>query len=163
MSFIKILKTSTSALFLLILSHSPAFTLTVEQKVFVHKLDNCLETIYKRIKKDRHIDRKIIIAMAIVESSWGNSRFAKQGNNLFGIRTYNLKTPHIKPSGYKNPKFGLKKFNSFCDSVAYTIWTLNDHHAHKKFSKNKKIDNLTNWAADPDYIKKIKEKMKLLD
>ena len=101
--------------------------------------------------------------MAALESGWGTSRFAKEGNNLFGIRTFNLDTPHIKPHGFKNPKFGLKKFNSFCDSIAYTIWTLNDHHAHKKFSKDKRVENLTNWATDPQYIKKLKARIKSLE
>lgn len=142
---------------------SPALSLSVEQKVFVTKVDSCLDSIYNRIDKKRHIDKKIIIAMAALESGWGTSRFAKEGNNLFGIRTFNLDTPHIKPHGFKNPKFGLKKFNSFCDSIAYTIWTLNDHHAHKKFSKDKRVENLTNWATDPQYIKKLKARIKSLE
>lgn len=160
LSFIKIQKTSIKLVFLILLFSSPAQALTADQRSFVNKIDYCLDSIYKRIDKDRHISKEIIIAMAVLESNWGKSRFAKEGLNFFGIRTFDLSVPHIKPKGFKNPKFGLRKFPNYCSSVAYTIWTLNDHHAHKEFSKDKKIENLTNWATDPEYIDKLKNKIR---
>lgn len=163
MSFTKTQKTSIKLVLLLSLFSYPSFALTTNQKVFVNKIDYCLDNIYKRIDKNRHIDKQIIIAMAALESDWGRSRFAKEGLNFFGIRTFDLDIPHIKPKGFKNPKFGIKKFNNFCASVAYTILTLNDHHAHIKFSKDKKIENLTNWATDPEYIDKLKKKILQLE
>jgi uncharacterized FlgJ-related protein len=159
LSFIKIQETSIKLVFLLIFFNTPAYALTADQKSFVNNIDYCLDSIYKRIDKSRHINKEIIIAMAALESDWGRSRFAKEGLNFFGIRTFDLNIPHIKPNGYKNPKFGLRIFPNFCASVAYTIWTLNDHHAHKKFSNDKKIENLTNWATDPKYIDKLKKKI----
>ena len=98
--------------------------------------------------------------MATIESNYGKSRFAKLGYNFFGIRTFNLDKPHIKPKGYKNPNFGLIKFKHFCESVNYTVWTLNDHLAHKRFSQTKDVKDLHNWAADPDYRNKIRRRIK---
>ena len=37
----------------------------------------------------------MIIGRAVLESGWGNSRFAVQGNNLFGIRTWTESTLHL--------------------------------------------------------------------
>ena len=37
--------------------------------------------------------REIIHAMAVLETGYGTSRFAIEGNNLFGIRTWDPETP----------------------------------------------------------------------
>ena len=41
----------------------------------------------------------MIIGQAVLESGWGNSRFAVQGNNLFGIRTWTESTQHLLLQG----------------------------------------------------------------
>ena len=38
---------------------------------------------------------EIIVGQASLESDWGKSRFAIQGNNLYGMRQYDLTEPHI--------------------------------------------------------------------
>ncbi|MAE56065.1 MAG: hypothetical protein CMK23_08715 [Porticoccaceae bacterium] len=154
------IKKKSSLLLFLLLFPTPSSALSQAEHTFIRQIDYCLSQLYKRIDEDRHIDRQIIIAMASLESNYGRSRFALEGYNFFGIRTNNLDRPHIKPKGYKNPNFGLIKFKHFCESVNYTVWTLNDHPAHKKFSKSKNVNDLINWATDPDYIKKIKERIK---
>ena len=41
--------------------------------------------------------KELIIAQAAIETGWGKSRFANEGNNLFGIRTWNIDEPHLLP------------------------------------------------------------------
>lgn len=158
-NFIK--KKSSLFLFIIILPNN-SFALTDEQHKFVNQINYCLTQLYKRIPENRHIDKEIIIAMATIESNFGKSRFATLGYNFFGIRTFNLDKPHIKPKGYENPNFGLIKFKHFCESVNYTVWTLNDHPAHKRFSQTKDVKDLHNWAADPDYRNKIRRRIKFI-
>ena len=43
---------------------------------------NSMEDEWKRIPVD------LVVAQAIHESEWGRSRFAVEGNNLMGIRTF---------------------------------------------------------------------------
>jgi len=157
-NFIK--KKSNLLLFLLFFP-STSLALTQQEHTFIRQVDYCLTKLYKRISADRHISKDIIIAMATIESDYGRSRFAIEGYNYFGIRTYDLSKPHIKPKGYKNPKFGLIKFKHICESINYTVWTLNDHPAHKKFSQTKNVKDLHNWASDPDYRNKIRRRIKL--
>lgn len=47
--------------------------------------------------------------MAGVESGWGTSRFATEGNALFGVRTWDLETvPHMKAKVIQMPIGVLK-------------------------------------------------------
>ena len=86
----------------------------------------------------------MIIGQAALESAWGQSRFAKEANNLFGIRTWNKDTPHLLPQGVEKwPGWGVKAFASKCDSVHYYIDLLNNHNAYKEFRelRQKMLDN----------------------
>ena len=42
------------------------------------------------------IQRNNFIAMAVLETGYGTSRFAIEGNNLFGIRTWDPETLQLK-------------------------------------------------------------------
>lgn len=101
------------------------------------------------------VNENIIIGMAVLESDYGRSRFAKEGNNFFGIRTFDLTVPHLKPLGYKNPDFGVIKFKNFCGSVKYTLHTLTHHYAYDEFRITGNIEDLDPWAEDPYYIDKL--------
>ena len=45
-------------------------------------------------RQSKRVPISIIIAMAGIESAWGTSRFATEGNALFGVRTWRLDTYH---------------------------------------------------------------------
>ena len=104
------------------------------------------------------------MAQAALESGWGNSRFALEGHNLFGIRTYDLKEPHMLPSN--NPKkWGVKVYMHECDSVLNYINILNNGSAYKKYRQLREdgiddpfilVETLDAYASDKDYFSKIK-------
>ena len=102
--------------------------------------------------------------MAGIESGWGTSRFANEGNNLFGIRTWDLTSDHMKPLGIEKPTFGLKKYATKCDSVKDMIRNLNTHRAYTEFrvERSKQLDDgkwdykklmelLSAWSTNPEY------------
>ena len=64
---------------------------------FVDATYKCVEYLNFTTDRASRVPTSIIIAMAGIESGWGTSRFAVDGNNLFGIRTWNLDEPHLKP------------------------------------------------------------------
>jgi Bax protein len=74
----------------------------------------------------------MILAQAAIESSWGTSRFAREGNNLFGIWTWGEKglVPEGRDDG-KNHKVAI--YDSILDSVRVYILTLNRLPAYSKF------------------------------
>ena len=135
---------------------------------FVNATGKCVEYLNFTTDRQSRVPTSIIIAMAGIESGWGTSRFAKQGNNLFGIRTWDLKEPHMKPKDVQDAKFGLKKYPTKCDSIRDMIRILNTHTAYTEFriERIKQIKNgtwdypsllllLGAWSTNPDYHKII--------
>ena len=125
---------------------------------------------YLNFTTDRksRVPTSIIIAMAGIESGWGTSRFSLEGNNLFGIRTWDLEKDHMKPLGVENAKFGLEKYDTKCDSVKDMIRNLNTHTAYTDFRVERAeqikkgqwdykvlISKLSAWSTNPDYGKII--------
>ena len=135
---------------------------------FVNATGKCVEYLNFTTDRASRVPTSIIIAMAGIESAWGTSRFSKEGNNLFGIRTWDLETDHMKPKEVKDAKFGLKKYATKCDSIKDMIRILNTHPAYTEFriERQKQIKNGTwdydkllslidAWSTNPDYNKII--------
>lgn len=74
----------------------------------------------------------LILAQGAVESSWGGSRFARTGNNIFGIWTWEERgiIPAAREEG-KNHK--VKVYDSILDSVRSYILMLNRLPAYRRF------------------------------
>jgi len=85
---------------------------------FVRSMHKCINYINFTTPKHLRIPYEMIIGQAALESGWGKSRFAKEANNLFGIRTWKESSPHLLPMGVEKwPGWGVKVFASKCDSV----------------------------------------------
>lgn len=75
----------------------------------------------------------LVLAQAAAESGWGTSRFAREGNNLFGQRTYkagNGMVPANRPAGEIHE---VKRFGSLFESVRSYMRNLNTHNAYREF------------------------------
>ena len=144
-------------------------------KEFIESLNDCINWHERNTTIWQNVPREIIIAQAVLESAYGTSRFAKQGNNLFGVMTFNLDEPHLKPLGNKNSKFGAKIYQNKCESVKDYIIVLNTGSAFTHFRelrfqmlKNDDLDvlalvkTLTRYATNPNYIKLLKKTIKSL-
>ena len=83
------------------------------------------------LKKINTIPISIILAQSIIESGWGASRFAQEGNALFGQWTWR-NDDGIKPKGNLDASFSVKNFKSLLDSVNSYILNLNTHQAYKE-------------------------------
>ncbi len=90
------------------------------------------ETVSQLKKRVRAVPVSLLLAQSALESSWGTSRFAKEGNNLFGIRTWGKKglVPGERAAG---SKFLVAEYDTILDSVKAYILTLNSHHLYVKF------------------------------
>lgn len=79
------------------------------------------------------IPPSLAIAQAATESGWGKSRFAKQGNNLFGQSCF-VRGCGIAPktNARAKPKYEVKKYSSVNDSVRSYAKNLNTHAAYEK-------------------------------
>ena len=141
----------------------PNFEHTNNQQ-FIDNVIKCVEYIDYTTTDVYTVNIELLLAQAALESGWGNSRFARVGKNLFGIRTYDLTEPHMLPSN--NPKkWGVKVFEHECNSVLNYITILNNGSAYKKYRQLREdgIDNpyilvetLDAYASDKNYFSKIK-------
>ena len=90
-----------------------------------------------KIRMDE-IPVSLAIAQAAKETGWGTSRFAQQGNALFGQWTYHGKG--IKPAGADDEdKHKVMKFKILKASVRAYQRNLNTHKSYKKFRKVRAI------------------------
>jgi len=130
---------------------------------FLNSVNQCVEYIYNTTSDVYPVNREILLAQAALESGWGNSRFSLEGRNLFGMRTYDLREPHMLPSN--NPKkWGVKVYDHECDSVLHYISTLNNHSAYEDYRKGlednidvfKLVETLGAYASDKNYFPKVK-------
>ena len=95
---------------------------------------------YRTTKSDELLARinvvpiSLVLAQAAIESSWGDSRFVNEGNNLFGIWTWGKYgiIPARREEG-KNHK--VASYESILDSVRAYILILNRVSAYKQFRK----------------------------
>jgi len=141
----------------------PDFEHTNNQQ-FLDNVLQCVEYIEHTTSDIYPVNVELLLAQAALESGWGNSRFARVGKNLFGIRTYDLKEPHMLPSN--NPKkWGVKVYQHECDSVFNYITILNNGSAYKKYRKLREdgiddpyilVETLDAYASDKNYFSKIK-------
>ncbi len=84
------------------------------------------------LNKINSIPISLILAQSIIESGWGASRFAQEGNALFGQWTWK-NDDGIKPRGNLDANFSVKSFDSLLDSVNSYILNLNTHPAYNEF------------------------------
>ena len=135
-----------------------------DKQSFMEATGRCVEYINYTTDKMSRVPTSIIIAMAGIESGWGTSRFATEGNALFGVRTWDPKTPQMKPLELPDAEFGVKKYQNKCDSVRDMIRILNTHPAYTLFRERKEqqidagkwnyrelLEGMTAWSTNPDY------------
>ena len=134
----------------------PDFEHTNNQQ-FLDNVNQCVDYWYNTTTDILPVNREILLAQAALESGWGTSRFANEGNNLFGIRTWTKTVPHMIPHGIKKwPGWGVKIFGSKCDSVKEYIRILNNHPAYEEFRTARQNFFVQNMDPDPlVLIKKI--------
>ena len=140
---------------------------------FVKAVGRGIEFLNLHLEPEKRIHRDIIIAMAVLETGYGKSRFAHEANNLFGIRTWNKNVPQLKAKENPDAVWGVKKYKTKCLSVKDMIDIINRHHAYEDFrivrakqlesgkiDIDTQIDQLHKWSTNPDYTKLVKNRAK---
>ncbi len=104
--------------------------------------------IKKLLEKVDIIPPSIAIAQAAYESGWGTSRFALEGNSLFGQRTWALGTGFVPKERSNSEKFEVTKFQIIRASVKAYKKNLNTHKSYEPFrelrAKMRKSKNSVN-------------------
>ena len=113
--------------------NEPSFEYT-NSKEFIIELNKCVDFLNYHTPPDKRVPIQMVTAQAALESAWGRSRFAVQANNLFGIRVFKSTNKHLLPEGVKEWQgWGVRVFETKCNSVKEYIRILNEHPAYKEF------------------------------
>ena len=144
---------------------------TSNKDTFVLTLNQCVDHLYSQLPQSQHIPKEILIAQAALETGWGSSRFANEGNNLFGIRTFNKDSKWLLPITWDQNKWigwGVKVYESKCDSVKDYVRILNTVFAYEKFRELRNqnadvyalVDTLEQYATKKSYTELVKKVIK---
>ena len=141
---------------------------------FIQSMVKCIDYHNLNLHKNEQVPTVLIIAQAIVESNYGTSRFAVEGNNLFGIRVWGTTHGMLPLKQDPSIKWRVKIYKTKCHSVKGYIDTLNHNHHYAEFrqvrqrTKNpiKLAETLDNYSTSQTYqteiiamINKIKNKI----
>lgn len=114
----------------------------------------CDENNYKN-KLLMHINiipPSLAMAQAANESAWGTSRFAKEGNNYYGIWCFSKGCGIIPKQRGTSENHEVKKFKSPNEGVSYYIDNLNRHNGYKKL-RNIRINTLDSLELSNGLLK----------
>ena len=131
---------------------------------FIESMKKCIAYHNLDIRKEQQIPRELIIAQAIVESNFGTSRFATEGNNLFGIRVWS-KNGMLPLKQDASINWRVKTYKSKCSSVKDYINIINNNHHYQEFRiirnriKDPMIlaDTLDNFSTSKEYANHVKQ------
>jgi len=98
----------------------------------------------------------LALAQAIVESGWGQSRFALEGNALYGQWTTNEQKGLIPEDRDEDKTHAVRKFENLKQSVQAYMHNINTHRAYYSFRVVRRI------AERVQYTDPISAKVKFL-
>lgn len=106
----------------------------------------------------------IALGQAVIESGWGTSRFAIQGNALFGQWAWS-QNAGIRPIEASNSRAVVRSFANLFDSVRSYMHNLNTHHSYEDFRRARAsqknsdqvlINTLINYSEEREvYVDKL--------
>lgn len=91
------------------------------------------------LKRVNIIPESLALAQAAIESGWGTSRFAEEGNSIFGQWAWGKDAikPKEQRSGMGN--YGIQSFASLQASVCAYMLNINTHNAYESL-RNKRLE-----------------------
>ena len=90
------------------------------------------------------IPPSIALAQAAYESGWGTSRFALEGNSLYGARTWKKGKGIIPNERDEEANFEVTSFKIIRASVSSYKWNLNTHSNYQEFRETRAIQRKNN-------------------
>ncbi len=154
--------------------------LSRKDAIWVQKLMNeyKADTLDALLIKVDKIPVSLALAQAVIESGWGTSRFAYEGNALFGQYVWGGNNNGIIPNDREtDAKFKIKSFSSLSESVASYMKNLNTNYHYNDFRINRYVlrsnnmplsgtylaDYLLSYSIEDDYTDKIKNIIEMND
>ena len=94
------------------------------------------------------VPTSLALAQAAEESGWGASRFAREGNAMFGQWARATSKGLVPLRRDKDKSHKIQSFDTLIDSVRAYALNLNSHRAYKSFRKTRQITRRSGGAID---------------
>ncbi|MCF6196230.1 MAG: glucosaminidase domain-containing protein [Emcibacter sp.] len=134
---------------------------------FTRRLGDILEELLTRMNI---IPPELALAQAAQESGWGTSRFAQQGNALYGQWTWGSGCGMVPAQRDEGKTHRMKCFKSIIEAVDSYMLNLNTHNAYRALRNARRafrddqvinviplVETLTSYSEEgPAYVEKIK-------
>ena len=114
--------------------------ITRTNSVFFEKLGNCTVATLNAgcdgqwqlfvLSRVNTIPASLVLAQSANESAWGTARFAKNGNNYFGIWCWTRNCGLVPQRREEGARHEVASFDSIEMSITYYLLTLNSHPAY---------------------------------
>ena len=151
-----------------------------DEAIWIQKLmiEYKAETIDALLIKIDEIPVSLALAQAVIESGWGTSRFAYEGNALFGQYVWGKNNSGIIPNERDiDARYKIKSFNSLSESVKSYMKNLNTNFHYNEFRINRFVlrsnqiplrgsylaEYLVSYSIEDNYIDKIKNIIQIND
>ncbi len=148
-------------------------TISRKEAVWVSQLmvDYKADTMDALLIKVDKVPVSLALAQAVIESGWGTSRFAYEGNALFGQYVWGTNNHGIIPNDREtDANYKIKSFDSLSESVASYMKNLNTNFHYNEFRINRFVlrsnniplrgsyltEYLFNYSIEDNYTDKIK-------
>jgi len=147
------------------------WTKALALKYKVIKSENTVLTSSELIELKKRVDiipASLALAQGAEESGWGTSRFAAQGNALFGQWDFSGKGMRPAQQRKELGDYGLAKFETALDSVEGYMLNLNTTYAYEKlrsrrFELRKNGQKITGWELAKTLDKYSERGQKYID
>ena len=106
---------------------------------------NNFQALLERVDK---VPPSLALAQAVEESGWGTSRFAREGNAVFGERTFTTGRGLVPEQRDAGKQHEVRVFDGLHFSVSTYMLNLNSHWAYETFRKARSEMRLQDESLD---------------
>lgn len=103
------------------------------------------ETLLRRVDM---VPLNLALIQAAKESGWGTSRFAREGNNLYGQRCFTEGCGIIPAGRAEGATHEVRRFDTVAASVQSYIHNLNTNSAYRRFRLMRRLQRLEGKQPD---------------
>jgi len=126
----------------------------IQQLLSDYKVSGAINDLTVQTELLRRVDGipvGLVLAQAALESGWGSSRFSQEGNNLFGIWSWNGEglVPFNRPSGATHR---VMVYDNLRGSIRHYLLTLNSANPYHRLRHLRAYQRLSQQPLDPELL-----------
>jgi len=149
-------------------------TISAREQAWLDRLAQAYEVdgvnFQQLLRRVDAVPPSLAMAQAAIESGWGTSRFAREGQALFGQKVFNTEVG-MTPASADDDDYQIHAFNGLAEGVRAYVRNLNTHNAYREFRDRRAGLRVQNRPLDgyelagtigkysergPDYIRDVR-------